>query len=514
LELRAAIEVAGNVEGDLGMNDVLDVPLFPAPLFKLALVDEMGQPLADVPVDFSAGDQLDTAVTTADGPLVFDDLGFPDPTVELTDDTGLKAELKQRWARIRPGRVLKTDLDAGIEARFVSDCLNPVSLGDAPITTLAIVPKVLLVRLLGLLFDSNKSFLLPGALSDMDALRQLAEEHPNSELLVVGHTDTSADAATNDPLSLERAESVIAFLKQDVDAWLGRYDAKTPAKRRWGDVEDQHMLASLPGMLERPLDEDQLGFFRRTRAIDERGSIGSDTRRTLIEEYMSQPEPILPEDMPLTAHGCGENFPLDEAGTDVDPHPANPDRDPIDRRVELFFFDRDFGIQPAPPGKTSKQDNKEYPEWRRRATLTRLVDLRLSDRVLRIRMQANDEALASEEFTFDVDGRRIATGKTADDGLLVQRLPVDAKLAEIRMPRLRLHRSIVLTLAESFPSVDTVVGVQTRLAQLGFLPQQPNGRIDQLTSDALRRFRANQGLGDGSTLDDATRKALVQAYGS
>lgn len=514
LELRAAIDVAGTVEGDLETNDVLDVPLLPEPLFKLALVDEMGEPLPDVPVDFSAGDQLVSAVTPGSGPLVFDDLGFPEPTIQLTDDAGLKSELKQRWAKIRPGRVLKDDPDAGIEARFVSTCLDPVGLGDAPIKTLAIVPRVTLVRLVGLLFDSNKSFLLPSALSDIDALKQVAEEHPDGELLVVGHTDTSADPATNDPLSVERAESVIAFLQQDVDAWLGRYDTQVTAKRRWGAVEDQQMLASLPGMLERPPEEDQVTFFRRTRAVDEEGPVGPATRTALIEEYMSRPEPILPEDMPLTAHGCGENFPLDERGTDVDPDPNNPERDPTDRRVELFFFDRAFGIQPAPPGKNSKKSGKEYPEWRRRATLTRLVDLRLSDRVLRMRMQANDEDLANEEFTLDVDGRRIATGKTDDAGMLVQRLPVAAKLAEIRIPRLGLHRSVALTPAEDFPSIDTVVGVQTRLAQLGFLPSQPNGRLDQLTTDALRRFRASKGLGEGGVLDDETRAALVVAYGS
>ncbi len=514
LEVRAAIEVAGSVEGELETNDVLDVPLVPEPLFKLKLVDEMGEPLAGVPVDFVAGDDLVSAVTPAEGPLVFDDLGFPEPTIQLTADASIKTALQQRWAKIRPGRVLKDDSDAGIEARFVRTCLDPVRLGTAPIKTLAIVPRVTLVRLLGLLFDTNKSFLLPSALADIDALRQVADDHANGELLVVGHTDTSADPATNDPLSLERAESVIAFLKEDVDTWLGRYGSGVPSKRRWGAVEDQQMLAALPGMLERPLEEDQLTFFRRTRAVDEQGPIGPNTRRTLIEEYMSRPEPILPEDMPITAHGCGENFPLDERGTDVDPDPKNPDRDPTDRRVELFVFDREFGIQPAPPGKNSKKASKEYPEWRRRATLTRLVDLRLSDRVLRVRMQANDETLANEEFTLDVDGRRISTGKTDDEGLVVQRLPVGAKLAEVRIPRLGLHRSVRLTPAEEFPSVDSVLGVQTRLAQLGFLPAQPNGRVDQLTTDALRRFRASQGLEGDDILDDETRQALARAYGS
>jgi hypothetical protein len=141
------------------------------------------------------------------------------------------------------------------------------------------------------------------------------------------------------------------------------------------------------------------------------------------------------------------------------------------------------------PAKNSKKDSKEYPEWRRRATLNRHVDLRLSDRVLRVRMQANDQALANEDFVLDVDGRRMAAARTAADGLIEQRLPVGAKLVEIRIPRLQLHRSIEVAPAEKFPSVSTLLGVQTRLAQLGFLPQEPNGKADQLTRDALARFR-------------------------
>ena len=514
LELRAALEVNGGIEGDASANDVLDVPLLPVPLFKLALVDELGKPLGDVPVDFSAEEQIISAISDQSGPLVFDDLGLANPTAQITDDAGLRAELKQRWSQIRSGPTLKDDPDAGIETRFPDSSTDPITLGDAPLKKLAIVPRVTLVRLVGLLFDTNKSLVKPSALRDLEDLRQVNEEHPDGEVLVVGHADTSADPATNDPLSLERAENVIAFLRQDVDTWLDRYDSKIAVEHRWGSSEDQQMLLSLPGMLQRPNSEDPITFFRRTRAVQEQGPVGTETRRTLIEEYMAQPEPILPDDVSLTAHGCGEFFPLDAAGDDLDPDPKDPQRDPTDRRVEIFFFDKEFGIQPKPPSKSSKKNSKEYPEWRRRAKLSRHIDLRLSDRVLRVRMQANDQDIANEDFTLDVDGRRFHAGQSGADGLIVQRLPVAAKVVEIRMPRLQLHRSIQVVPAEQFPPVSTLTGVQTRLSQLGFLPQPPNGKLDQLTRDALRSFRTQQGLGNDSQLDDPTRQALVKAYGS
>lgn len=44
--------------------------------------------------------------------------------------------------------------------------------------------------------------------------------------------------------------------------------------------------------------------------------------------------------------------------------------DPESRRVEAFYFDSDLGVEPPPPGKTSKRGSAEYPEWVRRAKRT------------------------------------------------------------------------------------------------------------------------------------------------
>lgn len=60
-------------------------------------------------------------------------------------------------------------------------------------------------------FDTDKCFLLPTAMPTVQKLKQLYDDYPGSTVLVVGHTDASGGAAYNDLLSLERAESVIAF---------------------------------------------------------------------------------------------------------------------------------------------------------------------------------------------------------------------------------------------------------------------------------------------------------------
>jgi outer membrane protein OmpA-like peptidoglycan-associated protein len=51
-----------------------------------------------------------------------------------------------------------------------------------------------------------------------DRFRDAYLHNNPAELLVVGHTDTTAEPAINDPLSLERAVNTAAFLVDDVEA--------------------------------------------------------------------------------------------------------------------------------------------------------------------------------------------------------------------------------------------------------------------------------------------------------
>jgi len=131
-----------------------------------------------------------------------------------------------------------------------------------------------------------------------------------------------------------------------------------------------------------------------------------------------------------------------------------------------------------------------------------------------MRLQVNDEDLADEEFALDVDGRRLQVGRTDAEGFVEQRLPVGAKLVEIRIPRLDYQRSFALVPSEEFPPADTLRGIQARLSQLGFLPKEPDGVADGLTRDALSAFQRSQGLTADGSLTDETEKALLEAYGS
>jgi outer membrane protein OmpA-like peptidoglycan-associated protein len=228
----------------------------------------------------------------------------------------------------------------------------------------AIVPEpepiATCVRMTGMYFDTNKSFLLPSALVGMAKLVSLYAENPRGDLLVVGHTDTTGDPDYNATLSLERAKSVVAFLQDDSDAWLKSYDSGTPEKKRWGTGEDRMMFETVT---KQPMTVKSVKAYQSANGLEDDGKVGPNTRKVLITHYMASDGTSLPAGVTPVAHGCGESFPLVETGDGVD--------QAENRRVELFLFEPK--LDPAPTGETSKAGTPEYPAWR--ARVVRQYDL-------------------------------------------------------------------------------------------------------------------------------------------
>ena len=233
---------------------------------------------------------------------------------------------------------------------------------------LKVKEEIICLRFIGMHFDTNKNFLLPDAMNGIQSLIDIYKQHPDSELLVVGHTDRSGSPSYNDPLSVERADAVAAFLTDDVDAWLARYKTSVSSEKRWGTIEDNHMLESLADFPTKPATQSAVEWFQETRGLGVDNDAGPETRRQLITEYMAHDKTTLPAGVEMVTHGCGENFPLDEAG-EVDANAPDGEKDDKDRRVEIFVFDPP-GIRPKPKGKNSKKGSKEYLEWRESTTLT------------------------------------------------------------------------------------------------------------------------------------------------
>lgn len=63
----------------------------------------------------------------------------------------------------------------------------------------------------GLLFDFGKSTLSAAAKQNIDNLSESLNKYPDTDILVVGHTDAVGSDAVNDRLSLERANAVVSY---------------------------------------------------------------------------------------------------------------------------------------------------------------------------------------------------------------------------------------------------------------------------------------------------------------
>jgi outer membrane protein OmpA-like peptidoglycan-associated protein len=216
-------------------------------------------------------------------------------------------------------------------------------------------PKVAhCLRMTGAFFDSNKTFLLPSAIPVMRNLVALHEEKAAKQVLIVGHTDTTAEPSYNDPLSLDRAKAVTAFLQADVEAWYKWYEQSTPAKQRWGKREDMAMLGALPDGAQHLAAPKPVKSYQEARGLEPDDDAGPDTRRQLIGDYMALDGTTLPPDVTLTSHGCGENFPYAASGDNKN--------EAANRRVEFFLFED--AIEPPPAGENSAPGSTEYGQWR------------------------------------------------------------------------------------------------------------------------------------------------------
>jgi outer membrane protein OmpA-like peptidoglycan-associated protein len=328
--------------------------------FIVRWVDEVGQGIPGVALAISHTD-VEDATSDGSGIARVDGSTASSASAEVTDPSSVRDGVRSRWDSVRDRRWLTED-DGVTVVQLGRGELPMLDLPPDKMRVVSVQPYVVRVRLVGAFFDTNKCFLLPGGIDGVKGLVAAYARHDPSKLLLVGHTDTTGSTAYNDSLSLERAESLKAYLTSDVDGWLAWYGSEKPQAKRWGGPEDRFMIAALPDAGEREDDETPVKWFQRTRGLDVDGIAGPKTRRALVGEYMALEGTTLPSGITPVAHGCGENFPEEASGDDVESLP--------NRHVEAFFFDDDLGIQPPPKGKNSAAGSAEYPEWVRRAKET------------------------------------------------------------------------------------------------------------------------------------------------
>jgi len=603
-------------EAPIRVRDELpELPLPPLPpprregpetFYEVRFVDEIGQSISGVAVEFDAPDDARDLTTNAGGVALADGVKSFSATVTVPDLHALERQVDPRWKTIRPGRFpkesnqtavvldgspigpislraalpntvvvqpvfgdllleladkrsrirhkkrpyklsgpielsgetdergivshprvpngdylleLDVEVDLGEEAprheSFTTPAVVLAAADEAPqFRGLGALPQAVLLRLRGLVFDTNKSFLLPSALPSLAQLRQTLLAHNPSKILIVGHTDTTGEPDFNEKLSLTRARSMEAFLRDDVAKWLDFYGSELPETERWGAHEDAQMLLALPDFERKPAREDPIRWFQRTRLLTVDGIAGTETRTQLIKEYMQRDGVSLDEDpdleLEVTCHGCGENFPLDDGGEALDGAPADDSEDALDRRVEIYLFDPEFGIEPPPPGEISKAGSSAYPAWRKRAELA--LDLEGQGRRVQIRI-LDDRDTPQDGAHFRVRiGREIHLG-TAKGGVVDL---VSAATETRCLLDWTVSSGEPLPIAGGKPQHTNVVFVTSPGASDPEIAQKMLQNLGYASSfgfaASVLAFQSDQGMDETGELDAATSARLDEVY--
>jgi len=262
-------DATGRVELDSCTIDGLPAPVQPiaaeepvsGPMqFSARFVDERGEAITGFAGTFSHESDADRDMpfSSSDFAHIDEVRGAQSAQLTLPDDaiTDLVDELKKRWKGIRgkPDDAWKEKEEALVEVEFKQGELSPLGLEPDTKQTFMLQPPVALARLHGMYFDTNKCFLVPTATASLRRLLKIYEKYPDSEILIVGHTDTAGKEGYNLQLSADRADAFKAYLSDDADAWLDWYMDDIATSKRWGEHEDTMMIEAL--VPEDELDED------------------------------------------------------------------------------------------------------------------------------------------------------------------------------------------------------------------------------------------------------------------
>lgn len=331
--------------------------------FEVAVTDAWGEPVGDVALELSWQGTQSKAKTGADGKARIDDVpgssGLPG-SVRFVNSKAVRAAVRPRHGKKeQPAGPPDVENPKTVVLR---EQMSVASLRSETPVTLVLVKPLTRVRLVGMHFDTSKSFLRETAMRGIRRVVEVYRSIPSGTLLIVGHTDTSGADAYNLDLSVERAASIKAFLKDDVAAWEEWFSAGKPDEKRWGAREVRYMISALP------CDQTVRGFQQwsndnRGTSLEVDSDAGPKTRKALIEAYMALDGTSLPDAIGAEIHGCGEFFPLADAGDDFG---KDATRSTSDRRVELFCFDDE--IHPPVPGEKATKGEPEYDQWTKQVT--------------------------------------------------------------------------------------------------------------------------------------------------
>ncbi len=131
---------------------------------------------------------------------------------------------------------------------------------------------------------------------------------------------------------------------------------------------------------------------------------------------------------------------------------------------------------------------------------------------LKLQLQRADGTLrADEPYELAIDGKPVPGElKTDGEGRIEHFIPPNAVAATLRLDG--GNEEYALQLGHILP-IEDPIGVQKRLANLGFYHGRADGQESEDLEAAIQDFQVCYGLDPSGKLDDASREKLRAAYG-
>jgi peptidoglycan hydrolase-like protein with peptidoglycan-binding domain/outer membrane protein OmpA-like peptidoglycan-associated protein len=351
--------------------DVEQVQLVPladkAHVYKVRVIDDTGAAVGGATLGLDIEGAYEEQATNGAGEITVDSPSGRGGVLRLLQVEALQKKLEPQWRKPvsdkrPPGDVRSIPLHLPVAPMRVP--------ADTLITLVLTRPPIWRVRMVGMLFDADKCFLLPDAIGGIRKIVDMQQSHSDAKVLIVGHEESDEVCAGPD-MALARAKSVASFLTNKPDDWLPWFGKDKPLRERWGTREVQLMLSALTGPGNQPFYQGVasgvtdtkttrgLKAFQKVAGLTVDGKSGPATRKELVTRYMALAGTSLPDGVEPVPHGCVGHS--DDTMTDDG---LLPD----DRRVEALFFAKE--IRPPPPGDSSPAGSPEYDAWHMRLVQT------------------------------------------------------------------------------------------------------------------------------------------------
>lgn len=332
--------------------------------FDVKLIDDTGAPIAGMDVNLTIDGEPET-FTTSGGGLAHGEGYESSALLRMLKVDDVPKKLESRWSKPRS---LELPKGADVAEVVAGERFNPLRVSaNKPFTLILRRPAVRRVRLLGMLFDANKCFLLPQGLAGILSIVAQHRERPAAKVLIVGHAGGDEDLKGAD-IAVDRADLVAAYLTGKPEPWLAWFKKDKPERSRWGTREVQLMLSAVPGnfysgyasgLTDVPTRQ-AIKDFQSSQGLEPDGKASGATLKALVKAYLDIEDTSVAQDVVPITHGCEGHFEDDKTADGLEPD---------DRRLEVFFFDGE--MSPAPGGKVSQAGAPQYAAWRSALVSTR-----------------------------------------------------------------------------------------------------------------------------------------------